>query len=307
MSVTISVVRAWDLDTVGAQINHLRRDDNAFDTASAVVRNSYQEQLDGLDGHTVSASTHRCRDISRDLGILSGKTERLHALLHAFHSEALIYLPKLLHAIDSVPAEFSVGDDGTVRPPALIGDPSDPTLKDALERNSETASTIQEEIQRLLRELERCDLEAANALNLMSMTESYTHYPYEPATFDVNPRTIAAATTIDASTGILSETARYLDGASTATRLLPGVGTVLNLATGVATSPEDESIAETLFAELAGVTSAAAAGATAGSIIPGYGTVAGLAAGILLGPGVTNGVRNQLARQRADGKEGFSW
>lgn len=307
MSLTISVVRAWDLATVGAQIENLRRDEVAYDTASTVVRNSYQEQLDGSAGDAVSGSYERCHAIARDLGILAAKTERLAAILTAFHQEALVYASKLVREVDSVPDGFSVEDDGAVRPPALVGDPSDPALTSAHARNSDTATGHQEEIRRLLREMERCDLDASNELNLMSMTESYTHYPYEPTLAEIDPRTIAAGATIDGSTGLVSDAAKQLDAASTVTRALPGVGTVLNLAIASATSPHDESLAETLAAEGAGLASAAVTGATAGSVVPGIGTAAGLVAGVLLGPEVTRTVRNELAKQKADGKEDFSW
>lgn len=307
MSLTISVVRAWDLGTVGAQLDNLRRDDDAFDTSAATVRRCAEENLDGLDGDTVPASRARCFAISQDLGILSGKSERLSAILTAFLEEALVYLPQLIREVDSVPAEFSVEDDGTVRSPALIGDPSDPALATAHKRNSETATNHQEEIQRLLRELERCDLEAANGLNLMSMTESYVHYPFEPTAAKSDPRTIAASATIDASTGLASHTAKSLDAASAATRALPIVGTALNLAIGSATSPDEEPLAETLAAEGAALASVALTSAAAGSVVPGIGTAVGLVTGLVLGPEVTEAVRNEFTKQKSDGKEGFSW
>lgn len=320
MSLTISVVRSWDLDTVAALIDHLGRDEAAFDVSSLAVRNSYQNQLDGLDGDTVSASTDRCYAISKDLGILAEKSGKLHSVLRAFHEEATIYRPKLVRAVDDARTKiFSVEEDGTVRPPLLIGDPGDPMLKAAHDRASEEATEYQGEITRLLRELERCDLEAANALNLMSMTESYVHYPYPPDSAETDPRTIAASATINLGAGAVDDTARFFDAASAATRGLPGLATVLGLGIGFGTSPEDEPFMETLAAEgigtLAAIASAwvgsvvtsAAIGGSAGSVVPGIGTAVGAIAGAVAGPAATEAVRDHTAQTKADGKVNFQW
>lgn len=320
MSLTISVVRSWDLDTVAALIDHLGRDEDAFDVSSLAVRNSYQNQLEGLAGDTVSASADRCYAISKDLGTLAEKSGKLRSVLRAFHAEAAIYRPKLVGAVDDARTKiFSVEDDGTVRPPHLTGEPGDPMLRAAHDRASTEAAGYQEEIRRLLRELERCDLEAANALNLMSMTESYVHYPYPFDSAETDPRTTAASATINLGAGAVDETAGFLDAAGAVTRGLPGLATVSGLGIGFGTSPEDEPFMETLAAEgigaLAAIASAwvgstvtsAAIGGAAGSVVPVIGTAVGAVAGAVAGPAATEAVRDHTAQTKADGKVNFQW
>lgn len=314
MSLTISAVRSWDLDTVTDQIRHLQRDDGVFRESAGAVRNAVESQLHGLEGGTVTTSSRHCGAIARDLTILARKSERLASILDAFLQQALHHRPRLLAEVDAAMAEaFSVADDGSVRQPALIGDPE--AVAGAHIRNAEQAIGYQDEIMRLLRELESHDLEAANALNLMSMSESYDYYPYSTTPTRYDPRTAAASTTIRTEFGLLNEAAEYFDVASSATRALPVVGSATELAIGVATAPEDEPLVHTLAAEGSGLAatavSAGAVGAAAGSVVPGIGTavglVGGVAAGLTVGPRVTEAAREQLAGLRSDGKVGFRW
>lgn len=314
MSLTISAVRSWDLETVATQISHLKRDDEVFRDSAGAVRTAAGSRLDGLEGDTVTTSSRHCGAIARDLTVLARQSERLATILDAFLQEALVYRPRLLAGVDAAAAEaFSVADDGSVRQPALIGDPE--AVAGTHSRNAEKAIGYQDEIMRLLRELEDHDLEAANALNLMSMSESYDYYPYSIGPTRYDPRTAAASTAIRTEFGLLHDAAEYFDAASRVTRALPVVGTGMELGVGVATAPEDEPLVDTLAAESSGIAATALtagiAGAAAGSVVPGIGTAAGLvggvAAGFLVGPRATEVAREQLAGLRSDGKVRFRW
>lgn len=314
MSLTISAVWSWDLDTVAAQIHHLKRDDVVFRESADAVRHAVGNQMVGLDGHTVTTSSRHCAAIARDLTVLARKSARLASILDAFLQQAVVYRSQLLAAVDAAGAEaFSVADDGSVRQPALIGDPE--AVAGAHSRNSEKAIEYQAEIMQLLRELEGHDLEAANGLNLMSMAESYDYYPFSTTPTRFDPRTAAASTAIGAEFDLLHEAAEHFDTASPSTRALPVVGSALELALGVATAPEDEPLIHTLIAEGSGLAVSAvgggAAGAAAGSVVPGIGTAAGLvggaAAGLTAAPRATDAVREYLAGLRSDGKVRFRW
>lgn len=312
MSLQVPDVLSWDLDTVRARIDDLQVDSGHFLESAKAVRTAGQENLDGFAGDTVTAATHGCRDLARDLGIVRRKAESAVGALTDFCIHAPDLWREVVDAYHEAGAALCrVADDGTVRGPLLLGDPSDPAVARAHRENDILAAGFESRILRALRDLEDLDLAAANALNLMSMTESYVHYPYEPELIEIDPRTVTAGATISLSLDSLSSTAEAMDAASAVTRGLPVVGNILGLSIGLATRPEHESLGETLAIEATGIGASALAGAAAGSVVPGLGTVLGFVLGagvrILAGPAATAGLRNHIARERADGKEGFAW
>lgn len=316
MTLKVPAVVSWDLDTVIARVDSLRSDEEGFLDSAAAVRSAAEQNLDGFQGHTVSAATRGSSTLARDITILARKAAGAVDALVDFCAQAPGLRAELLAALDdAAAARCRVADDGTVRGPLLIGDPSDPEVISAHERNDKVASGIENRIQPLLRELEELDLAAANALNHMSMTESYVSYPYDPDEVEIDPRTVTAGATISFSTGATGVAADAMGASSAIVRGLPVFGTALNLALGFATSPEEESFEETLAIEgggiLAGAAATAAAGALAGSIVPGLGTVGGFAlgglAGLAAGFGATHHLRDYAGEQRADGKENFRW
>lgn len=316
MSLKVPAIVSWDLDTVIARVDDLRSDAAGLHDSAAAVRSAAEQNLDGFRGDTASAATRGCSTLARDITILGRKAARSTEALADFCTQAPGLRAKLLAALDvAAAARCRVADDGTVRGPLLIGDPSDPEVISAQEKNDEVASDIEDTIQPLLRTLEELDRAAANALNLMSMTESYVSYPYDPDEVGIDPRTMTAGATLSLSTGATGFAADAMGASSAIVRGLPVFGTALNLALGFATSPEEESFEETLAIEaggiLAGAAATAAAGALAGSIVPGPGTVGGFAlgalAGLAAGFGATHHLRDYAGEQRADGKENFGW
>ena len=151
-----------------------------------------------------------------------------------------------------------------------------------------------------LDELKALDLEAANVLCDISGEKPYVFYPYDPDKASIDPRTLAATTTVSTSTGATKTAAMALDASSTVLRGFPIFGNVLNLGIGLATSPEQESVVETLAIEGGGI-----AGATAGSVVPGWGTAAGFVGGLIGGVASTTVLRDYVNEKRADGKEGY--
>ncbi|GAA4260595.1 hypothetical protein [Dietzia aurantiaca] len=312
MSLTVPDVMSWDLDTVCARVDDLRADEELLLDSAAAVRAAAGAHLVGFAGDTVSASTGSCAELTRDITIVARKAGSAVRALTDFCHRAPGLRSRLLDAVEeAAAARCRVADDGTVRGPLLIGDPSDPEVARAHQRGEADASAIESRILPLLRGLEDLDLAAANALNLMSMTESYVHYPYEPELIEVDPRTVAAGAAVSGSLDALDSTAEVVDAASAVTRSLPVLGTGLGLAIGLATRPEHESLGEALAIESAGVAASALAGAAAGSVLPGPGTALGFALGagvrLLAGPAATAALRNHIERERADGKEGFGW
>ena len=320
MTLKVAAVVSWDLDTVIARVDNLRSDEREFLASAAAVRSAADQNLAGSQGDTVSAATRGSSALARDITILARKAAGVVEALADFCLRAPGLRTELMAALDdAAAAHCRVADDGTVQGPLLIGDPSDPAVVSAHGENAKVASAIENRIQPLLRELEELDLTAANALNLMSMTESYVSYPYDPDEVEVDPRTVAAGATISSSTGATDLVADAMGASSAATRALPVFGSALGLVLGFATSPDEESFGETLAIEgggtLAGVgataLTTAAAGALAGSVVPGPGTVGGFVlgglAGIVAGVGATTLLRDHVDEQRADGKEGFRW
>ena len=308
MSLTVPVIVSWDLDTVIGQVDNLRSDESWFLDSATAVRGAADQNLDGFHGDTASAATRGSSALTRDITILARKAASAAEALAVFCQRAPGLRAELMSALDdAAAARCRVADDGTVQGPLLIGDPSDPNVVSAHEKNAAVASEIETRIQPLLRQLEHLDLTAANALNLMSMTESYVSYPYDPDPVGIDLRTIAASGTISLSLDTLGSAAEAMDAASKVTRGLPVFGTALGLALGVATRPEHESLGETLAIEGAGVATSALTGAAAGSVVPGAGTAAGFIIGALLGTATTIGLRHHIAVERADGKKGFGW
>lgn len=308
MTLKVAAVVSWDLDTVIARVDNLRSDEREFLASAAAVRSAADQNLAGSQGDTVSAATRGSSALARDITILARKAAGVVEALADFCLRAPGLRTELMAALDdAAAAHCRVADDGTVQGPLLIGDPSDPAVVSAHGENAKVASAIENRIQPLLRELEELDLTAANALNLMSMTESYVSYPYDPDPVGIDLRTVAASGTISLSLDTLRSAAEAMDAASQVTRGLPVLGTALGLALGVATSPEHESLGETLAIEGAGVATSALTGAAAGSVVPGAGTAAGFIIGAFLGTATTIGLRHHIAVERADGKKGFEW
>ena len=308
MSLTIPVIESWDLDAVISQVDNLRSDEGGFLASAAAVRSAADQNLDGFHGDTVSAATRGSSALSLDITILARKAASAVKALADFCDQAPGLRSTLLATVDEAEAAGClVANDGTVQSPEPVGDLSDPAVARALDRDAFAAAQIQDRIQPLLRQLEHLDLTAANALNLMSMTASYVSYPYDPDPVGIDLRTVAASGTISLSLDTLRSAAEAMDAASQVTRGLPVLGTALGLALGVATSPEHESLGETLAIEGAGVATSALTGAAAGSVVPGAGTAAGFIIGAFLGTATTIGLRHHIAVERAHGKKGFEW
>lgn len=320
MTLKVPAVVSWDLDTVITQVANLRSDEGLFLDSAEAVWSAAGQNLGGFAGNTITAATQGCGALSRDITIVARKAASVVKALTDFCDRAPELRSTLMVALDDAAAALcEVADDGTVRGPLLIGDPSDPAVIKAHEENDEIAAGIEKRIQPLLRGLEELDLAAANALNLMSMTESYVSYPYDPDEVEVDPRTVAAGGTISLATGATSFAAEAMDASSGIVRRLPVFGTGLGLVLGLATSSADESFGETLAIEGSGILAAvgataltsAASGAIVGSTVPGPGTVGGFVVGGIVGTaasvGTTTFLRGHINEQRADGKKGFQW
>lgn len=112
-------------------------------------------------------------------------------------------------------------------------------------------------------------------------------------------RAVAASAVVTTNTDLVSTAAKAMDASSGIVRGLPVVGGLMGMTIGVASSPEDESLKESLLIEgsgavAAGVTTwattagiflamstlgAASTGAAAGSVVPGAGTAVGFVVG----------------------------
>lgn len=310
MTLTISAVSAWDFATVAAQLDNLRADQPVFEESAAEIEQKVASTLGGFECYTVSVSTDSCDALVRKVRDIGQKLERLIAALDTFCATAPDLRRKLLKdRAEAIEARCRVEDDGTVRPPLIIGEPTDPEVIQAHEEGAATATRFQDRIMPTLDELKALDFEAANVLCDISGEKPYVFYPYDPDKASIDPRTLAATTTVSTSTGATKTAAMALDASSTVLRGFPIFGNVLNLGIGLATSPEQESVVETLAIEGGGIAaaagSAAVAGATAGSVVPGWGTAAGFVGGLIGGVASTTVLRDYVNEKRADGKEGY--
>lgn len=324
MSLTIPDVASWDLATVAEHLATLSRDTEVFLDSAAAIRSAGDAHVGEALGETATSARRGCADVAKSLSLVGRKTEGVVEALATFSEQAPAKLGDLVALVDAaVAASCSVQDDGTVLGPRVVGDPADPGLAKDQERLDRVAEDFEAKIVSLLRELEHLDLEAANALNLMAMAESYEFYPHEPEDAGSDPLTTAAGIGMSGGSEIVGKLAEARGLASGFARGIPIAGTVAGMALGTATRPDGESVPESLAAEAAGAAVGAAggmaggmvagmaAGAAFGSIVPGIGTVAGLivgaGAGAYLGSKTAETVREQFAEQRADGKEDFRW
>lgn len=314
MRLTIPIIESWDLDTVITQVDNLRSDEGWFFDSAEAVRSAADQNLDGFAGDTVSAATRNCSTLALDITILAGQAANAAEALADFCARAPGLRNELRAALeDAASAQCRVADDGTVRGPLLIGDPSDPAVIKAHEENDKIASGIENRIRPLLRDLEKLDRAAADALDSMELSHGAE---VDSAPIDVRP--VAASAVVNAKTDLVSTAAKSMDASSGIVRGLPVVGGLMGMTIGVATSPEDESLEESLLIEgsgaaagtaaaglatwatTVGVSSAmsalgtAGAGAAVGSAVPGLGTAVGFVVGAGIGIGAGLGVTTLL-------------